>query len=237
MMDLSIFSQPQTYLSLLTLTLMEIVLGIDNLIFISIISGKLPKAEQAKARMIGLGLALLFRVGLLCAISWIVGLVTPLFTVLEHGVSGRDLVLLGGGLFLLVKSTLEIHEKIEGDHHEGSGKRLSFWPTVSQIIMLDIVFSFDSVITAVGLVKEISIMIIAVVVSMIVMLAAAPTISDFINKHPTIKMLALAFLLMIGTMLLAEGFHFEMPKGYIYFAMAFSCMVEFLNMKVRAKKA
>lgn len=233
-MDITTLLTPHALVSLLTLTLMEIVLGIDNLIFISIVSGKLPKAEQPKARFIGLFLALGFRIALLCMISWIIGLVHPIFTLLEHGVSGRDLVLLTGGLFLISKSTLEIHEKIEGEHSDQEAKRKSFWGTVGQIVLLDIVFSFDSVITAVGLVKELPIMILAVILSMFVMLAAAANISEFINKHPTIKMLALAFLLMIGTMLFAEGLHFEMPKGYVYFAMAFSCFVEFLNMKVRS---
>lgn len=224
-----------TWIGLLTLTLMEIVLGIDNVIFISIIVSKLPQALQAKARVIGLGLAFLFRIVLLFAITWVIGLVQPLFTVLSHSVSGRDLILIGGGLFLLLKSTLEIHHKLEGDP-EGDVKKAAaavMWKAVVQIALLDLVFSFDSVITAVGLVKHIPVMIIAVVISMIIMLVFAKAISGIIERHPTIKILALSFLLMIGTMLVAEGMHFHIARGYIYFAMAFSLFVELLNIRVR----
>lgn len=231
---IELFSQPQTYISLGTLTLMEIVLGIDNIIFISIIAGRLPKREQKKARTIGLSLALIFRIALLAGISWIVGMVEPIFTIGNTGVSGRDIILIAGGLFLLTKSTSEIHHKIEGDESDGKRKgKNTFGSVVFQIVILDMVFSFDSVITAVGLVDSLTIMVTAVIISMIVMLIFAGTVSDFVNKHPTIKMLALAFLLMIGTLLVAEGFHFHLPRGYVYFAMAFSIFVELLNMKIR----
>ena len=231
---LELFSRPDTYISLLTLTLMEIVLGIDNIIFISIVASRLPQEQQAKARFVGLSLALVFRIILLMCIGWIVRLTNPLITLLGHDISGRDLILIAGGIFLLIKSTKEIHHKIEQANEEADGSKVStFMGVVSQIIMLDIVFSFDSVITAVGLVQEVPLMVVAVVVSLIVMLIFAPTISDFINKHPTLKMLALSFLLMIGTLLVAEGFHVHVPKGYVYFAMAFSVFVEFLNLKLR----
>ncbi len=221
--------------SLFTLVVMEIVLGIDNIIFISILAGKLPHNQQEKARKIGLSLALLLRIGLLFSISWIIGLKEPFITVAGHGFSGRDLVLLFGGLFLMGKSTSEIHGKISKEEHissPGLGK-LTLNMAIMQIIGLDIVFSFDSILTAVGLVDHVSIMILAVIISMLVMLAAAKSVSDFVNKHPTIKMLALAFLLMIGFMLTIEAFHYEVPKGYIYFAMAFSLIVELLNMRLR----
>jgi len=234
-----LFSEPATYFSLLTLTAMEIVLGIDNVVFLSILVAKLPKAQQPKARLIGLGLAFLFRILLLLCISWIIGLVQPLFSILSHEISGRDLILIAGGLFLITKSTKEIHAKFEGGGHDltevGGGP--SFWNVVVQIGLLDLVFSFDSVITAVGLVEHISIMVIAVILSMIVMLVFARRISDVIARHPTIKMLALSFLLMIGTMLFAEGFHMHVEKGYIYFAMAFSIVVEMLNIRVRKTDA
>ncbi|MEO8666507.1 MAG: TerC family protein [Ignavibacteria bacterium] len=234
---LELFSRPETYVSLLTLTFLEIVLGIDNIIFISILTGKLQAQEREKARVTGLSIALVFRILLLLAISWIAGLVEPLFTIFGLGFSGRDLILLGGGIFLLIKSTLEIHEKIEGEE-EGSDKKgiSKFWNIIIQIILLDLVFSLDSVITAVGLVKEVSVMIIAIVISMIIMILFAGKVSDFIHKHPTIKMLALAFLLMIGLLLVVEAFHVHVPKGYIYFAMAFSFLVEMLNIKMRKKK-
>jgi predicted tellurium resistance membrane protein TerC len=223
-------------ISLITLIVMEIVLGIDNIIFISILAGKLPKNQQAKARKIGLSFALLIRIALLFGISWIVGMKENLFTVFDQGFSGRDLVLLGGGLFLMAKSTSEIHGKIAGEEgvHDVTLKKLTMNAAIIQIIGLDIVFSFDSILTAVGLVNHVSIMILAVIISMLVMLAAAGTVSDFVNRHPSIKMLALAFLLMIGFMLTIEAFHVEVPKGYIYFAMAFSLGVELLNM--RSKK-
>lgn len=225
-------------IGLITLVVMEIVLGIDNIIFISILAGKLPQNQQEKARRIGLLLALLMRVALLFSISWIVGLKEPLFEIMNHGFSGRDIVLLLGGLFLMAKSTSEIHAKINAEEHVSntSLKKLTMNAAILQIIGLDIVFSFDSILTAVGLVNHILIMILAVVISMIVMLAAARSVSDFVNKHPTIKMLALSFLLMIGFMLTIEAFHYEVPKGYIYFAMAFSLIVELLNMRIRRRE-
>lgn len=224
-------------ISLLTLILMEIVLGIDNIIFISIIAGKLPAEDQPKARRIGLSLALLIRIALLFSLSWIANLKSDLFTVLGHGFSGRDIVLFFGGLFLIAKSTTEIHHKIEGEEEGTAVKaaKLTLNMAVLQIIGLDIVFSFDSILTAVGLVSNLAIMIIAVIISMIVMLLSAASVSDFVNKHPTIKMLALSFLLMIGFMLVIESFDYEVPKGYIYFSMAFSLLVELLNMRMRKK--
>lgn len=224
-------------IGLITLIVMEIVLGIDNIIFISILAGKLPANQQEKARKIGLFLALLIRIGLLFSISWIISLKEPLFSIMDHGFSGRDLVLLFGGLFLMAKSTTEIHGKIRGeeDHTNPNLKKLTLNAAIIQIIGLDVVFSFDSILTAVGLVNHILTMVLAVIVSMLVMLAAAKSVSDFVNKHPTIKMLALSFLLMIGFMLTIEAFHQEVPKGYIYFAMAFSLIVELLNMKIRKK--
>ncbi|MBK6878302.1 MAG: TerC family protein [Ignavibacteria bacterium] len=233
---LELFSQPETYVSLLTLTFLEIVLGIDNIIFISILTGKLPAESREKARIIGLSVALIFRILLILAISWIAGLVEPLFSVFSHPVSGRDLILMSGGLFLIIKSTLEIHEKLEGDEHDKSSNAApGFWNIIVQIVLLDLVFSLDSVITAVGLVSHIEIMIVAIVISMIVMIMFAGRVSDFIHKHPTIKMLALSFLLMIGLLLLVEGFHVAVPKGYVYFAMLFSFAVEMLNIKMRNK--
>lgn len=222
-------------IGLITLVVMEIVLGIDNIIFISILAGKLPQHEQEKARRIGLILALLMRIALLFSISWIVSLKEPLFEILNQGFSGRDIVLLLGGLFLMAKSTSEIHAKISQEEHiqHSSKTKLTLNAAILQIIGLDIVFSFDSILTAVGLVNHILIMILAVIISMVVMLAAARSVSDFVNRHPTIKMLALSFLLMIGFMLTIEAFHYEVPKGYIYFAMAFSLIVELLNMRIR----
>ncbi len=234
---MEIFSHAETYVSLLTLTFLEIVLGIDNIIFISILTGKLPTEEREKARITGLVIALFFRIGLLLGISYIANLVQPLITIFGLSFSGRDLILLAGGLFLLVKSVLEIHDKLEGDE-EGTDKKVTpkFWNIIVQIIILDLVFSLDSVITAVGLVQHVSIMIIAIVISMIIMIMFAGKVSEFIHRHPTIKMLALSFLLMIGLLLFVEAFHIEVPKGYVYFAMAFSFLVEMLNIKMRKKK-
>jgi predicted tellurium resistance membrane protein TerC len=231
---MEIFLLPDTWISLATLTLMEVVLGIDNIIFISIIAGRLPQEQQGKARMLGLSLALIIRIILLLFISWLAGLTEPVFTLLDKGFSARDLIMMGGGLFLLGKSTLEIHHKLEGVEDEGGkGKAIvSFSHIIVQILLLDIVFSLDSIITAIGLVKEPIIMIIAVVISMIVMMIFAGSIGRFIEKHPTIKMLALSFLLMIGLVLFVEGFEVHVPKGYIYFAMAFSILVEMLNMRM-----
>ncbi len=233
---IELFSLPETYVSLLTLTFLEIVLGIDNIIFISILTGRLPEKEREKGRVTGLIIALVFRILLLLGISYIAGLVTPLISLFGMSFSGRDLILMGGGIFLIVKSTLEIHNKLEGEEEtEKSDNKSKFWNVIFQIVVLDLVFSFDSVITAVGLVKHVSIMIIAIIISMIVMIIFAGKVSDFIHKHPTIKMLALSFLLMIGLLLFVEGFHVEVPKGYVYFAMAFSFIVEMLNIKMRKK--
>ncbi|MBK7999586.1 MAG: TerC family protein [Verrucomicrobia bacterium] len=231
-------SDPQIWISLLTLTLLEIVLGIDNIIFISILSGKLPAHQQRKARQWGLGLALITRVLLLCGLAWVVKLDKPFWepTIFSFklAVSGKDLILILGGLFLLGKSTFEIHEKLEGVDGEKTQKMApTFNGVIVQILMLDIVFSLDSVITAVGMVKQIGVMIAAVIVAMIIMLIFVNQISDFVDRHPTIKMLALSFLILIGSMLVAEGFHQHIPKGYIYFAMAFSVVVEMLNIKMR----
>ncbi len=224
-------------ISLLTLTVMEIVLGIDNVIFISILTGRLPKEEQPKARTIGLGLALLMRIALLFAISSLMRLVKPLFTISQYEFSGRDLILFCGGLFLIYKSTTEIHAKIEGEGEaEGTKKKqLKFATAIFQIVLLDIVFSFDSILTAVGLVDNILIMITAVVISLIIMMVFSGKVSDFVHKHPTVKMLALSFLLMIGFLLTAEAFHVHVPKGYVYFSMAFSFFVEMLNLRLRKK--
>src|SRR5687768_17481201 len=239
-----IFTSVDTWISLFTLTLMEIVLGIDNIIFISIVAGKLPASEQGKARTIGLMLALIFRVILLLFISYIVGMKDPLFTLdlpfglKDFGVTGRDMILFAGGLFLIAKSTTEIHGKLEGEEEEHNSVTKvahSLGKVVAQIILIDIVFSFDSILTAVGLVDHVSIMIIAVIISMGIMLAFSKVISDFVNDHPTIKMLALSFLIMIGFMLVLESLHQHVPKGYVYFAMAFSLVVELLNMRLRKK--
>lgn len=229
-------SDPQAWISLLTLTGLEIVLGIDNIIFISILAGKLPADQQDRARKMGLMLALGTRIALLASIAWMAKLTTPLFTLLDHGVSGRDLILLIGGLFLLVKSTTEIHHKLEGE--EGGSNptgTATFGAVLVQIALLDVVFSLDSVITAVGMAQHLPVMIAAVVLSMGVMLLAAGSISDFVNRHPTLKILALSFLLLIGTTLIAEGLGFHIPKGYVYFAMAFSFGVEMLNLRLRRK--
>lgn len=230
-------SDPQAWISLLTLTGLEIVLGIDNIIFISILAGKLPKEQQAKARQTGLMLALITRLLLLASIAWIAKLTTPLFTVFNHGISGRDLILIIGGLFLLAKSTHEIHEKLEGqDGGSNPTKAAAKYGTVLvQIMLLDVVFSLDSVITAVGMAQHLSVMVAAVIISMGVMLLAAGSISDFVNKHPTLKILALSFLILIGVTLVAEGTGAHISKGYVYFAMAFSFGVELLNMKLRSK--
>jgi predicted tellurium resistance membrane protein TerC len=232
-------SDPQIWISLVTLTALEVVLGIDNIIFISILAGKLPKEQQAKARQTGLMLALVTRIALLCSISWVMSLTKVLFTmpVLNVDVTGKSLILLLGGLFLIWKSTHEIHEKLEGDDgHATDGRKVaSFKAAIVQILLLDIVFSLDSVITAVGMVKEIWVMIAAVVIALGVMLAFAGKISDFVNRHPTLKMLALSFLILIGVMLVAESLDHHIPKGYIYFAMAFAFGVEILNLRVRTK--
>ncbi len=229
---------PNAWLSLLTLTLLEIVLGVDNIIFISVLSGKLPAEQQGRARTVGLMLALVTRILLLCSIFLLTKLTKTLFVmpVVGHGVSGKDLVLILGGLFLIWKSTHEIHGSLEGEDHEISSKvRATFGSVVTQIILIDIVFSLDSVITAVGMAQHIGVMITAVILAMIVMLLASKSISDFVNQRPTIKMLALSFLLLIGVVLVADGLGQHVPKGYIYFAMAFSFGVELLNLRLRRK--
>jgi predicted tellurium resistance membrane protein TerC len=227
-------TDPQTWAALLTLTALEIVLGVDNVVFISILAGKLPHAEQAGARTVGLALAMLMRIALLFSVSWIIRLTTPLFTVLGQEISGRDLILILGGLFLLGKSTHEIHAKLEGDQgHASASVKASFTSVIIQILLLDVVFSLDSVITAVGMADNLAIMIAAVVVAVIFMMVFAGPISQFVERHPTVKMLALSFLLLIGVTLIAEGLDRHIPKGYIYFAMAFSVFVEMLNLKLR----
>ena len=227
---------PEILIALATLTFLEIVLGVDNIIFISILSGKLPQEQQLRARRLGLLGAMLTRVLLLFSLAWIVKLTTPIFTALGHDVTGRDLILIGGGLFLLAKSTFEIHERLEGEEGHGSGRVVSsFVSVIIQIMLLDIVFSLDSVITAVGMVDELWVMIAAVIISVGIMMVAAEPISAFVHKHPTVKMLALSFLLLIGMSLLLEGFGQHIPKGYIYFAMGFSVFVELINLRLRAR--
>jgi predicted tellurium resistance membrane protein TerC len=230
------FTSPEVWIALVTLTLLEVVLGIDNVVFISILAGKLPAHQQARARQLGLSLALITRIILLLGISWVVGLTRELFRVFNHPFSGRDLILFVGGLFLLAKSTHEIHGKLEGEEgHAGARVGPSFTSVIIQILILDVVFSLDSVITAVGMVKQVSVMIAAVVIAVIFMLIFAGRISAFIEKHPTLKMLALSFLILIGVTLVAESFNHHIPKGYIYFAMAFSVGVEILNIRLRKK--
>ena len=226
---------PQIWIALLTLTALEIVLGIDNIIFISILSNKLPPRQQSPARRVGLGLAMLLRIALLFGITWVMRLTAPWFTVLGHEVSGRDLILIGGGLFLLAKSTFEIHDKLEGQHGRASARvRASFAGVIAQILMLDVVFSLDSVLTAVGMARQLGVMVAAVVIAVGVMLVAADPISRFVEAHPTVRMLALAFLLLIGMALVAEGLGQHIPKGYLYFAMGFSVFVEMLNLRARS---
>ena len=235
---MELLADPQAWISLLTLTALEIVLGVDNLIFIAILSGRLPEAQQASARRVGLGLALFMRLALLASLSWLVGLVEPVLTVLGKGFSWRDLILIAGGLFLLYKGTTEIHNRVEGeeDGHGASGASATFWPVIAQILVLDLVFSLDSVITAVGMVDELAIMVTAVVIAVALMLVAAGPLSDFVQRHPTVKMLALSFLLMIALVLLADGFGVHIPKGYVYAAMGFSVLVEALNQLAARRK-
>jgi predicted tellurium resistance membrane protein TerC len=231
-------ADPQIWIALATLTFLEIVLGVDNIIFISILSGKLPPAQQPRARRIGLLGAMLTRVLLLFSLAWIIRLTEPWFTVLGRGISGRDLILILGGLFLMAKSTHEIHDKLEGEEGHASGRvAASFASVIIQIMLLDIVFSLDSVITAVGMVDELWVMVTAVVIAVAIMMLAAEPISAFVHRHPTVKMLALSFLLLIGLSLLAEGFGHHIPKGYIYFAMGFSVFVEAINLRVRRPAA
>lgn len=234
---IELLSDPQAWIALLTLTALEIVLGIDNIIFISILAGKLPVEQQAKARQLGLGLAMIMRIVLLFSLGWVMRLTAPLFTVMSQEISGRDLILLFGGLFLLGKATFEIHDKLEGEEH-ATGKKMAatFSGVLVQILLLDMVFSLDSVITAVGMVDDLPVMIAAVMIAVGVMMLSAGTVSGFVERHPTVKMLALSFLLLIGMSLVAEGFEQHIPKGYIYFAMGFSVFVEALNVKMRGSK-
>jgi predicted tellurium resistance membrane protein TerC len=230
-------TEPHIWVAFLTLTALEIVLGIDNIVFISIVAGKLPSDQQKRARTVGLALAMLTRIALLFSISWIIRLTTPFFFVLGQGISGRDMILIAGGLFLIGKSTHEIHQKLEGEEGHASARiSPSFTSVIVQILLLDVVFSLDSVITAVGMVEQIEIMIAAVVVAVAFMMVFAGSISTFVERHPTIKMLALSFLLLIGVTLIAEGFDRHIPKGYIYFAMAFSVFVEMLNLRLRKSR-
>lgn len=231
-------TDPEAWIALVTLTALEIVLGIDNIIFISILVGRLPEAQRNFARRMGLSLAMLTRLGLLFSISWVMSLTQPWFTVFSNSISGRDIVLIGGGLFLLAKATHEIHNSIEGvdDDESKVAATTSMGMVLLQIAILDIVFSLDSVITAVGLVEHVSLMAIAIVLAVLVMLMAAKSIGEFVDSHPTIKILALAFLILVGLTLIVEGFDVHVPKGYIYFAMAFSVSVEFLNLRMRKKR-
>lgn len=231
-------SDPQGWIALITLVVLEIVLGIDNIIFISIITGKLPKESQNKGRIAGLSLAMISRIALLFSLSMIMKLTTPFFSIFGADISGRDIILITGGLFLIAKSTHEIHDKLEGSDKEESVKKVypSFVSVIIQVILLDIVFSLDSVITAIGMVNELAIMIAAVVIAVGFMLVFSGIVSRFVLDHPTVKMLALSFLLLIGVSLIAEGFGQHIPKGYIYFSMAFSVFVEMLNMKVRSRR-
>jgi len=231
-------SDPQAWIALATLTALEIVLGIDNIIFISVLVSRLPDAKRQKARIIGLALAMISRIVLLLSIVWIMTLTRPLFTLFSHEISGRDIILIGGGLFLFVKSTFEIHNSLESvEAHEISHIAAGFVSVLVQIMVLDIIFSLDSVITAVGLAQHVQIMVLAIIIAVGVMMFSAKPIGDFVDTHPTIKMLALSFLILIGVTLVAEGLNFHIPKGYIYFAMAFSVCVEMLNLKVRKKQA
>jgi predicted tellurium resistance membrane protein TerC len=227
---IELLSDPQAWASLLTLTALEIVLGIDNVIFLSIVTGKLPEHQQRQARIIGLALAALMRIGLLMAITWIIGLTAPLLTLGDYVLSWRDVVLIAGGVFLLAKGTIEIHHQTEGGEAGGQAKATSMASAIVQIVLLDIVFSIDSVITAVGMAQHLPIMVAAVLISVAVMLLAAAPVSTFVNRHPTVKMLALSFLLLVGVALIADGLHFHIPRGYLYFAIAFSIGVEMLNL-------
>jgi predicted tellurium resistance membrane protein TerC len=235
---LQLLQSPEAWVALVTLTALEIVLGIDNIVFISIMAGKLPPEQRDRARTLGLAAALLMRIGLLFSISFIVGLTAPLFTLpfIDREVSGRDLILFGGGLFLIAKATFEIHERLEGAEHGGpTPKAATMTGVIIQIMLLDIVFSLDSVITAVGMADDLPVMVAAVIIAVAVMLFAAKPIGDVVERHPSLKMLALSFLLLIGTSLVAESFHVEIPKGYIYFAMGFSVFVELLNLRSRSR--
>lgn len=231
-------TQPATWIAFLTLVALELVLGVDNVIFISILAGKLPQDQQQRARTLGISMAVITRILLLLSLSWIIGLIEPLFTIAGFEISGRDLVLIIGGLFLLWKSVHEIHQKLEGEEGRAAAKvQAAFWSVIVQIMLLDIVFSLDSVITAVGMVDEVAIMIAAVVIAAVVMVFTSGPLGNFVERHPTVKMLALSFLLLIGFTLIVEGLHQHIPKGYIYFAMGFSVMVEMLNLRLRGRAA
>ncbi len=237
---IAVASDPLIWTSLITLTILEIVLGIDNLIFISVVSARLPVHQQARARRVGLSLALIFRIGLLASIVWIVGLTQPIFSVGDFDFSWRDAILFGGGLFLLAKGTMEIHATVEGegdDHAAGGGRMaVTFAGVIGQVIVLDIVFSLDSIITAVGMTQNLPVMIIAVVIAMVIMMLASEPVSNFIQRHPTTKMLALSFLLLVGMALVADGLHFHLPREYLYFAIAFSMSVEVLNLLAAGRR-
>ncbi len=233
---MELLTSPEAWIALVTLTVLEVVLGIDNIVFISVLASKLPAEKQARARSSGLMMAVVTRIMLLFTIVWMARLTAPLFEVLGHTVSGRDLILIAGGMFLLAKATHEIHDKLEGDSDHGAARAAtSFAAVIVQIAVLDMVFSIDSVITAVGMVDDVRIMVAAVIIAVGIMLAAAGPVSDFVERHPTVKMLALSFLLLIGMALVADGVGFHIPKGYIYFSMGFSVFVEFLNLKVRQR--
>ena len=233
---IELLSDPQAWIALATLTALELVLGIDNIVFISILVDKLPKAQQERARRIGLFMAMFMRIGLLMVLSWIIGLVAPLFTVLGQEISGRDLILIVGGLFLIYKSTGEIHQSMEGEEgHASSRVKATFTAVILQIMVVDMVFSLDSIITAVGMVDELAVMVAAVVLSVGMMMLFASAIGRFVSDHPTIKMLALAFLVVVGVVLIAEGLDYHVPKGFVYFAMAFSLGVEMLNIRMRKR--
>ena len=234
---MSWITDPQAWIAFATLLTLEVVLGIDNVVFLSILASKLPSAQQAKARIVGLGLAMFMRIALLLSISWVICLTAPLFTVLSQEISGRDIILIAGGLFLIAKSTHEIHQKLEGEEGRSSARVApTFTSVIVQILLLDAVFSLDSVITAVGLVQEIGIMVAAIVLAVVFMMVFAGPVSGFVERHPTVKMLALSFLLLIGVTLIVEGFDGHVPKGYVYFAMAFSMFVELLNLRARKAK-
>ncbi|MCX6552442.1 MAG: TerC family protein [Acidobacteria bacterium] len=229
-------TNPQTWIGLITLTSLEVVLGVDNVIFVSILASKLPRAQQPRARRVGLFLAMFMRIGLLMSLSWLIRLTAPLFTLVGHEFSGRDLILIVGGLFLLAKSTYEIHDKLEGEEgHESARVAATFASVIIQVMLLDIVFSLDSVITAVGMANDLAVMVTAVVLSVAVMMWSADAVAGFVDRHPTVKILALSFLLLIGVSLMADGMRQHIPKGYIYFAMAFSVFVEAVNLRVRSR--
>jgi predicted tellurium resistance membrane protein TerC len=230
--------RPEAWIALATLTSLEIVLGIDNIIFITIIVGRMPAEQRGPGRILGLGLAMLTRIALLLSITWVMGLTSPFFSIYGHAVTGRDLILIGGGLFLLAKSTHEIHQSLEGGEQDAKERSASgFIATLIQIALIDIVFSLDSVITAVGLAKDIPVMILSIMIAVFIMMGASKSIGEFVERHPTIKMLALSFLILVGVTLLAEGAGFEFPRGYVYFAMAFSVCVEMLNLRLRKKES